>query len=86
MTQKIAIICPGQGSQSVGMLAELAAQFPVIKTTFAEASAALSYDLWELTQTGPEEKLNQTEFTQPALLAADVAVYECWKSLAENKK
>lgn len=75
---KIALVFPGQGSQTVGMLAELAAAFPTVKNTFAEASEVLSYDLWELTQNGPEEKLTQTEFAQPALLAAGVAVWRVW--------
>ncbi len=76
-----ALLFPGQGSQSVGMLAELNTQFPVIQNIFSKASDVLGYDLWDLTQNGPAEKLDQTEFTQPALLAADVALWECWKSL-----
>ncbi len=76
-----AFLFPGQGSQSVGMLAELNTQFPAIKNIFSKASDVLGYDLWDLTQNGPVEKLDQTEFTQPALLAADVALWECWKSL-----
>ena len=75
-----AFVFPGQGSQSIGMLASLAEQFPSIQQTFAEASEALGYDLWTLTQTGPEEQLGQTEFTQPALLAAGVAVWRVWQS------
>ena len=76
-----ALLFPGQGSQSVGMLAELNTQLPIIKNIFSNASDVLGYDLWDLTQNGPAEKLDQTEFTQPALLAADVALWECWKSL-----
>lgn len=77
MTQ-FAIVFPGQGSQAVGMLAELAAQFPLVGETFAEASAALGYDLWQLVQQGPAEELNKTWQTQPALLAASVAIYRVW--------
>lgn len=72
---KTAFVFPGQGSQSVGMLADLAADFDVVGQTFAEASERLGYDLWDLTQSGPEDKLNQTEFTQPALVAASIAVW-----------
>lgn len=78
--QFYSIIFPGQGSQSIGMLAETAAHFPVIKTTFAEASAVLDYDLWDLIQQGPAEKLNRTEYTQPALLTASFAL---WRVLRE---
>lgn len=72
---KTAFVFPGQGSQSVGMLADFELQYPVIVDTFAEASAAVGYDLWQLVQKGPEERLNQTEYTQVAMLTADVAVY-----------
>ena len=78
MTVKFAMVFPGQGSQSVGMLAELAAHYPEVKTVFDKASSVLAYDLWELIQVDPEKKLDQTEYTQAALLAADVAVWECW--------
>ena len=71
---------PGQGSQSVGMLASLAAAEPAVTDTFAEASAALGYDLWALCQQGPEERLAETERTQPAMLAAGVAVWRAWQS------
>jgi [acyl-carrier-protein] S-malonyltransferase len=74
----LAFVFPGQGSQSVGMLKDLAAQFPVIKETFAEASRALGFDLWSLIEQGPEEKLNQTEITQPSMLTAGVATYRAW--------
>jgi [acyl-carrier-protein] S-malonyltransferase len=74
----LAFVFPGQGSQSVGMLGNLAAAFPEVKKTFAEASAALGYDLWAIVEGGPEEKLNQTEITQPAMLAAGVAVWRVW--------
>lgn len=78
MSNKIAFVFPGQGSQSIGMLADMAAEFPLIKTTFQEGSAALGFDLWDLVQNGPEEKLNETMYTQPALLAASVAMWRVW--------
>ncbi len=85
MTQKFAFLFPGQGSQSVGMLSELSADHTIVQETFAVASEVLGYDLWALSQSGPEEKLNQTAFTQPALLAADVAVWRCWQSMSDLK-
>ena len=75
----LAFVFPGQGSQSVGMLAELAAAYPSVKNTFDEASQYLGRDLWELSQQGPEVELNRTENTQPALLAASVAVWRVWQ-------
>lgn len=78
MTQ-FAFVFPGQGSQSLGMLAELAAQFPIIEEIFGEASAVLGYDLWQLVQQGPAEALNKTWHTQPALLAASVAIFRIWQ-------
>ncbi|GAM70648.1 malonyl CoA-acyl carrier protein transacylase [Vibrio sp. JCM 19236] len=75
---KFAIVFPGQGSQSLGMLAELGEQHEVVKQTFAEASQVLGYDLWALIQDGPAEDLNQTQRTQPALLAASVAIWRVW--------
>ncbi len=78
MTQ-FAFVFPGQGSQTVGMLAELAAQFPIVEETFGEASSALGYDLWQLVQQGPVEELNKTWQTQPALLAASVAIFRVWQ-------
>ena len=72
---KLAFVFPGQGSQAVGMLSDLAEAFNVVTETFAEASDALGYDLWQLVQSGPEDQLNQTEFTQPALLAASIATW-----------
>ena len=75
-----AAVFPGQGSQSIGMLGELAAAHPAVQQTFAEAGDALGYDLWALTQQGPEERLNATQQTQPALLAAGVAAWRVWKS------
>ncbi|HHQ4312412.1 TPA: ACP S-malonyltransferase [Serratia fonticola] len=83
MTQT-AFVFPGQGSQTVGMLADLAAQFPIVEQTFSDASAALGYDLWQLVQTGPAEELNKTWQTQPALLAASVAIFRVWQQQGGN--
>lgn len=77
MTQ-FAFVFPGQGSQSLGMLADLAAQYPIVEATFSEASSVLGYDLWQLVQQGPAEELNKTWQTQPALLAASVAIFRVW--------
>ena len=74
----LAIVFPGQGSQSVGMLAALAATEPQVRQTFDEASAVLGYDLWSLCQQGPESELGTTEKTQPAMLAAGVATWRVW--------
>ena len=74
----LAFVFPGQGSQSVGMLAKLAEASPVIRATFDEASSVLKYDLWELCQKGPAEMLNSTEHTQPAMLAAGIATWRLW--------
>ena len=79
MTDNIAFVFPGQGSQRVGMFSELAANYPVVANTFAEASAILGYDLLDLCQNGPEETLNQTEHTQPALLTASYAAWRIWQ-------
>ena len=78
MSKSIAIIFPGQGSQSVGMLAELAAAWPLVGETFAEASEALGLDLWQVTSQGPRDLLDRTDITQPAMLAAGVAVWRVW--------
>ena len=78
MSQMLAFVFPGQGSQQLGMLADLATSHSIIKETFAEASEALGYDLWSLVQQGPEERLNATEVTQPALLTASVALWRLW--------
>ncbi len=78
MSKSIAIIFPGQGSQSVGMLAELAAAWPLVGETFAEASEALGLDLWQVTSQGPKDLLDRTDITQPAMLAAGVAVWRVW--------
>ena len=74
----LACVFPGQGSQSLGMLGELAAQHSIVQGTFAEASAVLGYDLWQLVSAGPAEQLNRTECTQPAMLAAGVATWRLW--------
>ncbi len=74
----LAFVFPGQGSQSVGMLAELGANAPVVRETFAEASDVLGYDLWALCQDGSETELAATERTQPAMLAAGVATWRSW--------
>ncbi|MCF7496144.1 ACP S-malonyltransferase [Vibrio sp. L5-1] len=78
---KFAIVFPGQGSQAIGMLADLGEQYDVVKKTFAEASEALGYDLWALVQDGPVENLNETFRTQPALLTASVAIWRVWQEL-----
>ncbi|MDR1057550.1 MAG: ACP S-malonyltransferase [Coxiellaceae bacterium] len=85
MQNKYAVVFPGQGSQTIGMLKELAVEYPLVRDTFYEASTVLDYDLWDLAQNGPEEKLNRTEFTQPALLAAGVAVWRVWCSKNQTK-
>lgn len=82
MVDKLAFVFPGQGSQQVGMLGDLAGQYGLIGDTFAEASQALGYDLWALTKDGPAEELNRTEITQPAILTASIALWRLW--LKEN--
>lgn len=72
---KLAFVFPGQGSQEVGMLSDLMEHSTIVTDCFAEASSILNYDLGDLVRSGPEEKLNQTEFTQPALLTASVAIW-----------
>ncbi len=74
---------PGQGSQSVGMLADIARDYPDVQATFAEASTVLGYDLWQLTQVGPAEQLDSTVYTQPAVLTAS---YALWKIIATKKQ
>jgi [acyl-carrier-protein] S-malonyltransferase len=76
----LAFVFPGQGSQSVGMLAALSERYPSVRETFDEASNGAGIDLWALSQGGPEEQLNRTEFTQPALLAASIGVWRLWRS------
>ncbi|MDE0955134.1 MAG: ACP S-malonyltransferase, partial [Pseudomonadales bacterium] len=78
MSANIAFVFPGQGSQSVGMLAELGANHRVVVETFSQASQVLGYDLWELVQHDQSEQLNQTHITQPALLSASVALWRLW--------
>ncbi|MCC6202127.1 MAG: ACP S-malonyltransferase [Gammaproteobacteria bacterium] len=80
MEHDTAFVFPGQGSQSIGMLGDVARIYSAVHETFVEASDVLGYDLWQLTQDGPIERLNQTEFTQPALLTAGVALWRCWQS------
>lgn len=77
--ENLAFIFPGQGSQKVGMLADLAAAYPVVEETFAEASEVLGYNLWQLSQEGPQEELNKTECTQPLLLTSSVAIWRVWQ-------
>ena len=74
----LAFVFPGQGSQKIGMLAELAADNPTVEATFAEASEALGYDLWDMIQNGDQEDINLTERTQPMLLASSVAIWRLW--------
>jgi len=76
----IAMVFPGQGSQSTGMQAELAEHFDVVSETYAEAADILGYDLWSLIQDGPAEKLGETVVTQPAMLTAGVAAYRVWQA------
>ena len=76
----LACVFPGQGSQSVGMLGDLAIAEPLVEQTFADASELLGYDLWDLVKNGPEESLNSTDRTQPALLTAGVAVWRVWQA------
>lgn len=78
MNKELAFVFPGQGSQQVGMLADLAESYPVIKATFEEASSVLGYDLWDLIQNDEAGQLNQTDKTQPALLTASVALWRLW--------
>jgi [acyl-carrier-protein] S-malonyltransferase len=77
----LAFVFPGQGSQSMGMLSELAAAHPEVRATFDEASQGAGLDLWTLSAHGPADQLNRTENTQPALLAASVAVWRVWRTL-----
>ena len=80
-----AMIFPGQGSQSVGMMAELNQDDALVKDTFDEASVVLGYDLWALVQSGPKEDLNKTIHTQPALLAASVATWRYWTKRSDDR-
>lgn len=79
MKKTLAFVFPGQGSQKIGMLAELSEKYAVISQTFAEASEVLGYDLWDLVQNGTQEDITLTERTQPLLLTASVAVWRVWQ-------
>jgi [acyl-carrier-protein] S-malonyltransferase len=79
MSNNLAFVFPGQGSQSVGMLANIAGEAPVVRATFDEASKVLGYDLWRLCSEGPLETLNETERTQPAMLVAGIAMWRLWR-------
>lgn len=81
-TYNLAFLFPGQGSQSIGMLSDLANEYTEIKQTFERASDALGQDLWSIVTQGPEADLNQTQITQPAMLAAGVAAWELWRKLS----
>lgn len=78
MNSKLAFVFPGQGSQQIGMLSDLAADYPSIQQTFDQASEVLGYDLWSLIENGPEADLNSTDKTQPALLTTGVALWRLW--------
>ena len=78
MSSKLAFVFPGQGSQAIGMLSDLAENYDTVISTFTEASEALGKDLWDLVQNGPEDELNKTENTQPALLTASTAIWRIW--------
>jgi len=82
---KFACVFPGQGSQSMGMMTELAESYPVVNELFSKASEVLGYDLWKVIQEGPKEELNKTEITQPAMLVSGVAVYEILKQKQKKK-
>jgi (acyl-carrier-protein) S-malonyltransferase len=81
----ISFVFPGQGSQKLGMLSDLAESFPVIKSTFQEASEVIGEDLWEVIQTDSKGILSKTEITQPVLLTASVAIWRAWTALTEVK-
>lgn len=85
MKQILAFAFPGQGSQSLGMLSELAEVEPVVRQVFDHASKILGYDVWALAQEGPVDKLDQTEYTQPVLLTADVALWETWRATGGDR-
>jgi [acyl-carrier-protein] S-malonyltransferase len=81
---KMGVVFPGQGSQTLGMLSDLAEQFPEIQSAYAEASEVVGYDLWALVQRGPVEELDKTVHTQPALLAASYAAWQILKNHSKN--
>ncbi|TWI53422.1 [acyl-carrier-protein] S-malonyltransferase [Pseudomonas duriflava] len=80
MSASFAFVFPGQGSQSLGMLTAMETRHPLVRATFAEASEALGYDMWMLVQQGPEDRLNQTDKTQPAILCASIALWRLWQA------
>ena len=84
-SNNLAFIFPGQGSQKVGMMSELAASYPIVHATFDEASEVLGYDLWQKVSEGPEADLNRTEITQPALLTASIATWRVWASASDRQ-
>src|SRR5690554_7642735 len=86
MKASLAFVFPGQGSQAVSMLADIGAAESVVAETFAEASAALGYDLWALCQQGPAEILNQTDKTQPAILTASIALWRLWLAKGRSEE
>src|SRR5210317_824692 len=75
-----AFLFPGQGSQSIGMMSAMATDFAIVTDVFSEASEALGYDLWAVCEEGPEDRLNSTEVTQPAMLTAGIATWRAWQS------
>ena len=79
MNSNLAFVFPGQGSQKIGMLADLASANPLVEQTFTEASDALGYDAWKLVQEGEQDDINLTERTQPILLASSVAIWRLWQ-------
>src|SRR3990172_8383156 len=81
MTHKLAVLFPGQGSQHTGMLGNIIAQDPKLLTYFAQASEILGYDLWRIISENPNNQLNQTQYTQPALLVASVVLWQWWHQL-----
>ncbi|MBT5071193.1 MAG: acyltransferase domain-containing protein, partial [Porticoccaceae bacterium] len=78
MKNNLAFVFPGQGSQKIGMLSELAEFTFIVEDTFSQASEVLGYDLWKMSQEGSQEQINLTERTQPLLLASSVAVWRVW--------
>ena len=76
----LGFVFPGQGSQTVGMLGEMAEKYPVVRETFDEAGEVLGLDMWHLVSEGPQERLNQTEITQPVLLTASTALWRAWRA------